>query len=327
MSMAKRPKTLESVRIAIEILRRIPRSGKIDAPTLHQQLAEMGIDRNIKSIQVLMKQLSEAFPDIECDTTSKPYGYCWKRSSTGLNLPTLSAQQALLLRLAQQQLADLLPAGLLQSMGGFFNQARAVLGPGGDAILEREWLNKVRVVSTTQPLIPPKIDPEVFNEATRALFGNVLLNVAYRNSEGKNLETQVMPLGLAQMGPRLYLVCRFVKYKYSDNRILALHRIQSASATISTFERPADFDLARYDAEGHFGFGEGEKIRLSFTLTKEAGKHLLETPLSEDQKVTDLGHSLRFVATVYKTLQLEWWLNSFGNDLIRVTRTRSVLTS
>jgi len=322
MSMGKRPKTLESVRIAVEILRRIPRSGRIDAATLHQQLAEMGIERNIKSIQVLMKQLSEAFPDIECDTTSKPYGYSWKHASTGINLPTLSAQQALLLHLAQQQMANLLPAGLMQSMKGFFSQARAVLGPGGDATLEREWLNKVRVVSTTQPLIPPTIDPEVFKETTRALFGNVWLDLVYRNSADKETASKVMPLGLAQMGPRLYLVCRFRNYK--DNRILALHRIQSAKAGTLTFERPVDFDLTTFDAEGHFGFGEGERIRLSFTITKDAGSHLLETPLSADQKVFAVEEDLRISATVNKTRQLEWWLRSFGKDIRGVLRRKLV---
>ncbi|MBY0436907.1 MAG: WYL domain-containing protein [Burkholderiales bacterium] len=220
--MAKRPKTLETVRIAVELLRRIPRSGRIDASTLHRQLAEMGIERNIKSIQVLLNQLSEEFPDIERDTTNKPYGYRWKPGSVGISLPTLSAQEALLLRLAQQQLVHLLPAGLLGSMDGFFSRARAVLGPGTKATLEREWLDKVRVVSTTQPLIPPKIDPEVFEETSRALFGNLLLDLVYRNADGEETTTQVKPLGLAQMGPRLYLVCRFRKYK--DNRILALHR-------------------------------------------------------------------------------------------------------
>jgi predicted DNA-binding transcriptional regulator YafY len=320
MSMAKRPKTLETVRIAIELLRRLPRTGRIDARTLHRQLTDIGIQRDIRSIQVLLNQLSDALPDIERDTTSKPYGYRWKPDSVGINLPTLSPQQALLLRLAQQQVANLLPTTLMRSMDRLFAGAQAVLGPGTKAPLEREWLEKVRVVSTTQPLIPPTISPEVLQETSRALFGNLWLDLVYRNSADKETTSKVMPLGLAQMGPRLYLVCRF--RKYTDNRILALHRIRSAHAQTLSFERPRDFNLKTYDAEGRFGFGEGETIRLSFTLTRDAGKLLLETPLSHDQKVTDLGHGLRFTATVFKTQQLESWLRGLGPDVSAIRRGR-----
>ncbi|WP_257266243.1 hypothetical protein [Endozoicomonas sp. ONNA2] len=39
----------------------------------------------------------------------------------------------------------------------------------------------------------------------------------------------VMPLGLAQQGPRLFLVCRFKGY--DDERNLAMHRMLSAHST------------------------------------------------------------------------------------------------
>ena len=189
----------------------------------------------------------------------------------------------------------------------------------GEAVEERAgqplgaahgWLKKVRVVSTTQPLLPPKIKPGVFEQVSQALFSNHWLAVEYENAVGARTKSDVMPLGLAQQGPRLYLVCRF--QGFDDERILALHRIQAARATTLGFERPKDFDFGSYDADGKFGFGEGKRIQLSFRITKEAGLHLLESPLSQDQTVKELEGEYEITATVVETAILDWWLRGFG---------------
>jgi predicted DNA-binding transcriptional regulator YafY len=123
-----------------------------------------------------------------------------------------------------------------------------------------------------------------------------------------------MPLGLAQQGPRLYLVCRFPDY--DNERSLALHRITSARATAREFERPKEFDLQKYDNDGRFGFGEGKQIRLTFRITKAAGQHLLESPLSLDQQVVELEDHYEISATVVDSARLQWWLRGFG-DAVR----------
>ena len=128
-----------------------------------------------------------------------------------------------------------------------------------------------------------------------------------------------MPLGLAQQGPRMYLVCRFVGY--DNERSLALHRILTASASTLTFERPKDFDLKQYDDDGRFGYGDGQLVRLSFRIEKEAGLHLLESPLSTDQTVVELDDSYVITATVVDSAMLEWWLRGFGESISEIIRT------
>ncbi len=76
---------------------------------------------------------------------------------------------------------------------------------------------------------------------------------------GGRTNSDIMPLGLAQQGPRIYLVCRFAATTY--NRILALNRIESAGPRRSVSTRPMDFDLEKYDADGYFGFGNGKQIK------------------------------------------------------------------
>jgi predicted DNA-binding transcriptional regulator YafY len=315
--MVKRSDTVETVLLALEVLRRIPRNGKVSATEIHEQLEGISFKRDLRTIQRQLDMLSKHF-DIDRDERNKPYGYKWKERAKGLALPMLSEQESLLLTLAEQHLRNLLPAALMKSMESFFAQARTNLGPQANSKREREWLSKVRVVSTSQPLLPPKIIPGVFDAVSNALYANRWLNLEYKSAAGKNTKAEIMPLGLAQQGPRLYLVCRYKGY--DNERSLALHRIISAEASTLTFERPKEFNLQQYDADGRFGFGEGKRIRLTFRIDKEAGFHLLESPLSTDQQVRELAGHFEISATVVETAQLEWWLRGFGNQVSNVRR-------
>jgi hypothetical protein len=153
--MPKRPDTRETVLLALELLKRIPRLRKVSARELHEQLPE-SLSRDLRTVQRQLDMLTEAF-EIERDDSSKPYGYRWKERAAGLSLPTLTEQESLLLALAEEHLRHLLPASLMKSMAGFFLQARRQLAPHGNGRREREWLGKVRVVSQTQPLLPPRV--------------------------------------------------------------------------------------------------------------------------------------------------------------------------
>lgn len=316
--MAKRSDTLETVLLAVELLRRIPRGRKVTASELHRQLTDAGIDRDLRTIQRQLEMLSEHF-EIERDDRSKPYGYRWLEQAKALAVPNLTPQESLLLQLAEEHLKNLLPARLMKSMEGFFSQAKRNLGPDSSACLEREWPGKVRVVTTSQPLLPPKVAQGVFEVVSEALYSNRWLLLDYRNSAGKRNKVEVMPLGLVQQGPRLYLVCRYSGY--DNERNLALHRILSAEISTLTFERPKEFDLKRYDDDGRFGFGDGEKVRLTFVIEHDAGLHLLESPLSSDQQVHEIaGGKLEITATVIDSAMLDRWLRGFGMSVTAVRK-------
>jgi predicted DNA-binding transcriptional regulator YafY len=315
-----RKDSLDTSFLLLEILKRIPKTRKVTAAELHEQLAGEGLARDIRSIQRHLDTLSERF-DIERDDRSKPYGYRWKDGAEGIALPSLSPQESLLLKMAHEHLRALLPPKLNKALAGFFDQAERNLGPGTSARQERAWLNKVRVVPTSQPLLPPEVKPAVFETVTEALFENRYLEVVYRNAAGRTLEAKVMPLGLAQQGPRLYLVCRFDGY--DNERNLALHRIQSVSVSTLTFEYPKNFDLAKFDADGHFGYGNGERVRLNFRIDKDAGFHITESPLSKDQAIVEHEDCYEISATVVDSAMLEWWLRGFGDQVWDIKRIAS----
>jgi predicted DNA-binding transcriptional regulator YafY len=313
--MAKRPETIETLRMVIELLRHIPRDRKVSASMLHKHLADAGIDRDLRTIQRQMEMLSDYYP-IERDERSRPYGYKWKEKTTGFSLQMLSEQESLILTLAEKQLSNLLPASVMKSMQDFFDQARSNLDSDALGKRSHEWLSKVRVVSTTQPLIPPKIKKGVFEEVSNALYGNRWLRLDYKNAESKTTNIEVMPLGLAQQGPRMYLVCRY--QGYDNERSLAMHRISKAETLSHSFIRPKDFDLEQYDNDGRFGFGEGKRVNLRFRISKGAGFHLLESPLSTDQVVKEFDDQYQIQATVVESAQLHWWLRGFGDQISNV---------
>ena len=308
-----------NLRLSIEILKRIPKKWKISAPEMQKKLANAGYERSLRSIERQLLNISEQF-DIERDTQSKPYGYKWKSQAEGLNLPTLSIEENVLLTLADKHLKNLLPEKLHQSLDGYFKQAKSMLlhDTLSTSNTQKEWLEKVDVVSPTQPLIAPEINQDIMTIVSNALFDNRWLEIKYRNANDYEKEYRVMPLSLVQQDVRLYLVCRFEGYE--NERNLAIHRIKSARQQTLTFKPPTEFKLKNYIAQGRFSIGEGEKINLTFVVLKEAGKHLFETPLSKNQKIIDRDKYLEISADVIDSEILNRWLTSFGKDIINIEK-------
>jgi len=314
------PHTQDPVKLSLEILKRIPRYGKVSASELHRQLQGAGYGRTLRSIQRQLDALCQQF-DIECDDSSKPYGYRWKAQAQGLSLPGLSLQEAVVLNLAKQYLHSVLPSSIVQSMSGFFAQAESSLkavqwdasGQTARRSKDQQWPQKVRLIGSAMPLLPAPIKPDLLSAVTEALYRDQWLNIEYRNSQGKRTRATIMPLGLAQQEARTYLVCRFEGY--DNERSLALHRILSAENTPHHFERPKDFDLNQYQADGRFAFGNGQTTRLHFKIKKSAGLHLLESRLSKDQIVIEHADHYEITATVVNSILLKRWILSFGQDI------------
>ena len=316
--MATRPDNIASLNMALALLKNIPSLRKITSVQLRERLMESGIERDLRSVQRQLDALCQNF-DIECDRSSKPYGYRWKENAKGFSIPGLTEQESLLLMLAKEHLNHLLPASLMKSMSGFFEQARRNLYgdyPSGSHKPESRWLKKVRVVSNSVPMLPPAIAKDVFEELSSAVYKDQWLDITYSNAKGQTNQMQVMPLGIAQQGQRLFVPCIF--QGFSDVRLITVHRIKHAKNTGLSFERPKDFDLQAYDDMGHFGYGKIEKIELKLWINDYLKLLLEETPFSKDQSIApmpDGSAGWELSATVLKSMQLVWWLRSQGKSV------------
>ena len=298
-----------------QMLRMIPRHPqKITAKALHEKLQDEQFDVTKRTVERDLLALSEMFPLVS-DERDRPYGWSWSKDAPVFNLPGLSHNEALTLAMVEQHLNNLLPASTLNQLQPYFKAARQHLSNIPQNERARSWLNKVRTVPPSQPLLPPSIKPAVQHTVYEALLADKQLEIKYlKRGEDKAVDYRIHPLAAVQRGAITYLFCRV--FDYEDLRTLALHRIQSATMLEDAAKSPAGFSIDDEINSGKFGFGEGKQIRLEAIFYHGAGAHLFETALSNDQTLTEQADgSLTLNATVADTPQLAWWLLGLGDGV------------
>jgi predicted DNA-binding transcriptional regulator YafY len=297
------------------MLRLVPRHpSKITVQDVRRSLEREGFTITERSVQRDLNDLSDIFP-LYCDDREKPYGWSWDRDAASFDLPGLTTPEALALAMAEQYLRDLLPLPMIDLLKPEFRAARKALDAQPQPHRGRSWLDKVRAVPPTQPLVPPKVAPGVQETISDALLRERQVNIRYQHrGEKKAAEWRIHPLALIQRGPVLYLWCRI--FDYDDPRMLPIHRITSAELLDDPVQYPPGFSIDTLVTNGATDFGTGERIMVELVFDPGYGDHLLETPLGKDQEVEPLAdESLRVSATVADTPQLRWWLLGFGEGV------------
>ena len=106
------------------------------------------------------------------------------------------------------------------------------------------------------------------------------------------------PLSINQVGQVPYLIA--TAFEYNDPRMYALHRIISANILDAPISAPDNFRMKEYVNSGATNFGFTRVIKIELEVDSKQAKYLLETPLSEDMKITETPNTNRVlvVATV-----------------------------
>jgi predicted DNA-binding transcriptional regulator YafY len=299
-----------------ECLKFLSRDRKKSATEIHRHLEDRGHKVSRRTIERDLQMLSTPF-GLVSDERNKPFGWKYADSVSVSLFPGLSETEALSFLMLKQFSKRLLPTSIAEDLDPYFKNAGRKLSDEVSQSAVRKWPHKVRIVDPNQPLLRPEIAPQVQQEVYAALFRGKQISITYLPA-GKKDPREYSPvnlLGLVEHGPVLYLVVTFLEY--ADIRILALHRIQSATMLESNTRHPANFDLDTYIASGAFGFGgDAQEIKLEVHFFNGAGLHLLETPLSLDQSERKIdGTTLAITASVFNTRRLHWWLLGFGADV------------
>ena len=166
--MARVSSISQEALLIIEILKLIPRNRLITASEIRNSLFSAGYDIPIRTLQRYLKSISETESlHVECDSRSKPYGY--RRSSPKSEFADLklTPEESLLLSLAGQYLQYLLPTTISTSLSQVFDAARDQLFSHPAATPAASWLNKVALVFTSIPTLPPEIKPRIFSIRSR----------------------------------------------------------------------------------------------------------------------------------------------------------------
>lgn len=296
------------------MLRAIPRyPRRIDAPTIHARLGDLGMVVSLRTVQRDLNAMAETFP-LDFDE-SKPQGWCWREGASQLEVPSMDAHAALTFNLVEQYMQNMLPRSTLSHMAPWFEAAQGVASAQVSTVTK--WRDKLRVIPHTLNKVPAPINPDIQATIYTGLLNERQLQVTYRAiTTGKEAKTYpVHPLGLVVMEQVVYLVCTVKDYQ--DARFLALHRIDSAELLETPAARPAAFDIDEFILR-EFGIRLGkEPLDLVVRIRGVLAKYLAETPVAAEQTMTPIdGAWTRVKVRVQDTIQLRTWLRSLGPDAV-----------
>lgn len=300
------------------MLKSIPRHPKkVSVKTLLNILEDNDFVVSERTIQRDLHQLSSIFP-LAVDDREKPFGWSWQKNAPNFDLPSLSVPEAITLVMVEQHLKSLLPSCVLTQLYPYFRNARTKLDSEPRHQSSRSWSDKVVTIPPSQPLLAPRIDPEIHSVITTAIFEDKQVDIEYLKRGAKScVSYRIHPLGLIQRGGIIYLDVRI--FDREEARTIALHRIQKATIVDLKISPPNNYSFDERVRMGIWGFGSGDAIDLVLKFNKGIGDHLLETPLTDSQIVEVHDNGLLVSATVPDTPQLKWWILGFGEGVVVIS--------
>lgn len=310
-----------------QVLSQLERKRWLGTQYINEQLQLMGFDVSIRTIQRDLNALAERFP-IE-KNNANPQGWRWREDAPMQSLPHMNLSQAVAFSMVKDNLTQLLPPAVLDELLPWFDLAKRQLK---ESKIANTWLDRVRILSANQPLIPPNVDNDAKEAIYEALFKNKQLSVKYKKrGVDEAVDYRLNPLAIVQRGVVIYLLATRDDAD-ANIRQFALHRFSQAVVSDSDAKGVADFDLDKYIETGAMGFNfplfnslkteqnQGKPtcdVHLIFEPI--AGNGLLESQLSHDQQTWEDEQGLHVTATLMLTSQLVWWLRGFGKGLRSVS--------
>ena len=232
-----------------QILSRLSSGKWMGTRELQEILQREGIDITLRTIQRDLNQISQRFP-IE-NNGAVPQGWRWRSDAPIQSLPHMTSSQAVTFMMVEEHLKHLLPPSLIEEMNPWFDLARRSLSTQNNV---RQWINRVRIVPATQPLIPPIVEKTAQQAIYEGLLQDKQLECVYQGlNQAAEAKTYTLnPLALVQKGAIIYLIC--TRHDKTDIQTFALHRFKSATVLNTRALHPVNFDIDEYIESGALGF-------------------------------------------------------------------------
>lgn len=302
-----------------QILSRLSTGKWMGTRELQETLEREGIEISLRTIQRDLNQISQRFP-IESNKTV-PQGWRWRSDAPIQSLPHMTSSQAVTFMMVEEHLKHLLPPSLIEEMNPWFDLARRSLSTQNNV---RQWINRVRIVPASQPLIPPVVEKAAQQAIYEGLLQDKQIECVYRarGPLGEDRSYILNPLALVQKGSIIYLIC--TRHDKTEVQTFALHRFKSAHVLDSRALHPVNFDIDEYIDSGALGFRVDfnqptEMVDLELIMNEADALYFTESQLSKEQTISQISEELfKVSASVPFTSQLVWWLRSFGKKIIRI---------
>jgi predicted DNA-binding transcriptional regulator YafY len=293
------------------ILKILPTQTKISTNGIRDRLINSyGVSTTLRTVQRDLNALVDdyKFPLI-CDE-EKEAGWSWSKDTPAFGITNLDPVTALTFKLAEEYLKRMLPRGAVTALEPYFKAANDRIKSTSESSLLR-WPDKIRVVSRNLPVIYPQVSDDILDKVYTAVLEERRFGARYRTSGGKIKEFDVNPLGMAFVEGLTYLVATLNKHEKPAS--LFLHRILDVKPTDVPVTIPEGFDLDKFTSS-ELSFPIGDSIELKAVFSRKPDfERLRETPISEDQKITEKDGGWLLQATVSDSYQLRWWLKGFGD--------------
>ena len=301
----------------LRMMQHIPRRGAgrkpcIGTRELTERLHAEGFGVTQRTVQRDLRALQAAFPGLDDDGNPDRTGWFWREDSPLHDIPSMTPAMAFAFRIAERVLRPVMPEPL-HALEPYLAAARRMLDQR-----PQRWVEKIHVVPRSLPLRPARVDGRVLETLYAALAEERRIHARYRPRNGSPGEYELSPLGLVMRHEVSYLVA--TAWDYDDVRHYALHRFEPEPLTLleKPLHVPEGFDLDAYVAEGMFQYLLGDRpLALRLRMRESVVRHLEETPLSEDQRITRPRCGwVRVRATVADSEQLRWWLLALGSNVV-----------
>ena len=193
--VSTRKETSNSLYRQWQILSRLSTGKWMGTRELQEILNREGIEISLRTIQRDLNQIAQRFP-IESSKTT-PQGWRWRSDAPIQSLPHMTSSQAVTFMMVEEHLKHLLPPSLIEEMNPWFDLARHSLSSQNNV---RQWINRVRIVPATQPLIPPVVDKTAQQAIYEGLLQDKQLECVYqgRGHNGEEKTYILNPLALVQ---------------------------------------------------------------------------------------------------------------------------------
>jgi predicted DNA-binding transcriptional regulator YafY len=297
----------------LSVLRHIPRQPRsITAAELQARLDAEGHEVDRRSIERYLRELSESHDYgglLHCNDRARPYGWSFDKSG-GLDIPGMDAGTAITWELVGRHLQTLLPRASLEKIAPQVAQARDWLKihrPPG----RKSWPDKVASVPRAFPLLPAEPKRAVQEAIYEALYEERQISAVYKGGE-----YILHPVGLIDRGYISYLMA--MAWDTPHPFMYALHRFDKAEKLDKPARKAKGFDLEEYVRQGNVDIAMGEPVNLKLRFFHDAGEHLRETPLADDQTIKDEDKEkgiMQVRARVVPSEALRWWLQGFGANV------------
>jgi predicted DNA-binding transcriptional regulator YafY len=274
-------------------------------------LNDLGYKVNIRSVQRDLKAFNGTNGLLDETDPSNNSRQLWKVHSFDFSSPSeLDDTGALAMVIAQKQLALAAPPQINASLKGAFERAEKLLKRVNTEA--SRWYQRVRVISPSHFLKPPKLNKDVYDCIRDAALRNAVVTFSYKKHSHDEAK------GIVATGLGLFYretVAYFIAFDHEENKIkhYPISRIEEANQSISAQPQHVnEFNIDEFEKNGWLAYRYGEPFRLQAIIFYSVQREIEDAHLGDNQVVTTISKDNEFklleVDVPYDLNLIQWLL-------------------